>query len=29
LPIVVFDFTTPGNILRVICGHDIGTKVGG
>ena len=29
LPIMVFDFTKPGNILRAICGEDIGTKVGG
>lgn len=29
LPIVVFDFTKPGNILRAICGEQIGTKVGG
>lgn len=29
LPIVVFDFTVPGNTLRVICGEDIGTKVVG
>lgn len=29
LPIVVFDFTKPGNTLRVVCGEDIGTKVGG
>lgn len=29
LPIVVYDFTKPGNTRRVICGEDIGTKVGG
>jgi uridylate kinase len=29
LPIVVFDFTKPGNTLRVICGEEIGTRVGG
>jgi uridylate kinase len=29
MPIVVFDFRKTGNILRVICGEDIGTKVGG
>ena len=29
MPIVVFDFTKPGNTLRVICGEEIGTKVGG
>lgn len=29
LPIVVFDFTVPGNIRRAICGEGIGTKVGG
>jgi len=29
LPIVVFDFTQAGNVLRVICGEDIGTRVGG
>ncbi|MBI5441557.1 MAG: UMP kinase [Deltaproteobacteria bacterium] len=29
LPIVVFDLTRPGNIVRAICGENIGTKVGG
>ncbi|MHB8766483.1 MAG: UMP kinase [Deferrisomatales bacterium] len=29
LPIVVFDFTTPGNTLRVLCGEEIGSKVVG
>lgn len=29
LPIVVFDFTQPGNILRIICGEELGSKVGG
>ncbi len=29
LPIIVFDFTKPGNTVRVICGEDLGTKVGG
>jgi uridylate kinase len=29
LPIVVFDFTVPGNIRRAICGERIGTRVGG
>ncbi len=29
LPIVVFDFTRPGNTLRVVCGEDIGTSVSG
>jgi uridylate kinase len=29
MPIVVFDFTKPGNTLRVICGEEIGTRVGG
>jgi uridylate kinase len=29
LPIVVFDFTKPGNTRRVICGENIGTRVGG
>ncbi len=29
LPIVVFDFTQPGNILRVVCGEDLGSRVGG
>jgi len=29
LPIVVYDFTQPGNTRSVICGEDIGTKVGG
>ncbi len=27
LPIVVFDMNTPGNVLRVICGEDVGTRV--
>lgn len=29
LPIIVFDFTVPGNIGRVIRGEEIGTTVGG
>ena len=29
LPIVVFDMTVPGNMLRVIQGESIGTVVGG
>ncbi|PLX46314.1 MAG: UMP kinase [Deltaproteobacteria bacterium] len=29
LPIVVFDFTVPGNIAKVIAGENLGTKVGG
>jgi uridylate kinase len=29
LPIIVFDFTQPGNIRRAICGEGIGTRVGG
>ena len=29
LPIIVFDFTKPGNTLRVICGERLGTRVGG
>ena len=29
LPIIVFDFTKPGNTLRVICGEPLGTRVGG
>jgi uridylate kinase len=29
LPIVVFDFTKPGNILRAVCGEEIGTMVRG
>ncbi len=28
LPIVVFDVNKPGNIRRVICGEDIGTRIG-
>ena len=28
LPIVVFDMSTPGNMLRVVCGEAIGTTVG-
>jgi uridylate kinase len=27
LPIVVFDLHAPGNILRVVCGADVGTRV--
>jgi uridylate kinase len=29
LPIVVFDFTVPGNIVRIMTGEPIGTTVGG
>jgi uridylate kinase len=29
MPIVVFDFTIPGNIVRAISGENIGTTVGG
>jgi uridylate kinase len=29
LPIVVFDFTQAGNIVRAVCGEDIGSRVGG
>ncbi len=29
LPIIVYDFTRPGNTMRVICGEDIGTRVTG
>ncbi len=29
LPIIVYDFTRPGNTLRVVCGEDIGTRVTG
>jgi len=29
LPIIVYDFTRPGNTLRVVCGEDIGTRVVG
>jgi len=28
LPLVVFDFTKPGNTLRAVCGENIGTIVG-
>jgi uridylate kinase len=28
LPIIVFDLGEPGNILRVVQGHDVGTTVG-
>ena len=28
LPIVVFDFGVPGNVLKVVCGEDLGTRVG-
>ena len=27
LPIIVFDMNTPGNVLRVICGEPVGTRV--
>jgi uridylate kinase len=27
LPLVVFNIKTPGNIARVICGEDVGTKI--
>ena len=27
LPILVFDLNTPGNIMRAVCGHDIGTRL--
>ncbi|MBQ0741251.1 UMP kinase, partial [Aquimarina celericrescens] len=27
LPIIVFDMNTPGNLLRIISGEKIGTKV--
>jgi uridylate kinase len=27
LPIIVFDMNTPGNLLRIISGENIGTKV--
>ncbi len=27
LPIIVFDMNTPGNLLRVVSGENIGTKV--
>lgn len=29
MPILVFDLTERGNIMRAICGENIGTKVGG
>ncbi len=29
IPIVVFNLQFPGNIRRVICGHAVGTRVGG
>jgi uridylate kinase len=28
IPIVVFDMTTPGNIMKVLQGENIGTLVG-
>jgi uridylate kinase len=28
LPLVVFDLTTPGNVLRVVRGENVGTLVG-
>jgi len=28
IPIIVFDLTTPGNILKVVMGDNIGTYVG-
>ena len=27
LPVIVFDFKTPGNIRRVIAGEDVGTLI--
>lgn len=27
LPLIVFDMSTPGNVLRVVCGEQIGTHV--
>ena len=27
LPIIVFDMNTRGNLMKVICGENIGTKV--
>ena len=27
LPIIVFDMNTPGNLLKVVSGETIGTKV--
>ncbi len=27
LPILVFDLNTPGNIMRAVCGEDIGTRL--
>jgi uridylate kinase len=29
LPIIVFDVTTDGNVVRVVCGEPIGTLVKG
>jgi uridylate kinase len=29
LPIIVFDLHTPGNIKRVVCGDNVGTRVVG
>ena len=29
IPIVVFDSSVPGNLLRVACGEKVGTLVGG
>ena len=29
MPIVVFDMTQPGNILRAVRGEEIGTRIGG
>ena len=29
MPIVVFDMTQPGNILRAVRGETIGTRIGG
>ena len=29
MPIVVFDMTQPGNILRAVRGEAIGTRIGG
>jgi len=27
MPIVVFKLMEPGNILKVVCGEDVGTKI--
>jgi len=27
IPVIVFDLNTDGNVMRVVCGENIGTRV--